>query len=300
VATPLAEPGHDCHDWLEITHGRVPQSGFMSAAVWSLRTEATTGLMVSAVHTLAEGWIVPGGQPAPAELRDPAEDPGTVRIRHATPGGGAPSEGLSPMFLLWTPAIPAEETGDRMTRITPRHDFFLAVLDSQQLEVYGGLAPIPEPLRHEPPPIHDPAGLTTTEPTYAEARPGELVLVMGYPQGGPTAGLLSASVGRVLDDDEAEAAIAALAAAGDEEGGIPYDPEVELLVEGEARPGMSGGGVFDRDGRLLGILVRASTDLPSTQYIRVVRMTFVVGQLEAHLAEEPPEVADRASPYLEP
>ena len=48
---------------------------------------------------------------------------------------------------------------------------------------------------------------------------------MGYPQEDHLAGTLAASIGRVLSDPEAGDTIKELAALGDEEGGIAYDPE---------------------------------------------------------------------------
>jgi hypothetical protein len=63
---------------------------------------------------------------------------------------------------------------------------------------------------------------------------------------------------------------------------------------------MSGGGVFDRSGSLVGILERASYEYEGKQYIRVVRMTYVVTRI--NLAYEALSESERAvvSPYLEP
>ena len=91
-----------------------------------------------------------------------------------------------------------------------------------------------------------------------------------------------------------------LAALGDEEGGISYDPEAEMIIEGYSVVGMSGGGVFDRVGSLVGILERASYEYNGKQYVRVVRMTFVVACINS--AFEALSDSERAvvSPYLEP
>lgn len=53
----------------------------------------------------------------------------------------------------------------------------------------------------------------------------------------------------------ARQAIEELKAAGDEEGGIAYDPEAELIMEGHAVVGMSGSGLFDEEGRQVGVVI---------------------------------------------
>ena len=113
------------------------------------------------------------------------------------------------------------------------------------------------------------------------------------------AGRLTAGIGRVLPDTEAEAAIEELAALGDEEGGIPYDPEAEMIIDGYSVAGMSGGGIFDRAGSLVGIIVRGSYEYDGKMYVRAVRMTFVVASLMS--AFEALSESERAvvSPYLE-
>ncbi|NIX19923.1 MAG: hypothetical protein GWN07_08830, partial [Actinobacteria bacterium] len=51
-------------------------------------------------------------------------------------------------------------------------------------------------------------------------------------------------------DAQAEQKIMDLASAGDPEGDIAYDAEVEIIIEGPAAAGMSGGPVVDEEGRL--------------------------------------------------
>jgi hypothetical protein len=126
----------------------------------------------------------------------------------------------------------------------------------------------PEPLKNETPNIIDPAGLTTFNPTYADAIPGESVLLMGYPQNEEYEGKLAASVGRILSDEEAEDVINELSEIGDEEGGISYDSDAEVIIEGHAVVGMSGGGVYNQDGQQVGVLVRTSSVVNGRQYVR--------------------------------
>ena len=55
VKDALSDPTHPCREWVYMVQGRVTKNSFASASVWSLRTEAGTALVVSALHTLGEG-----------------------------------------------------------------------------------------------------------------------------------------------------------------------------------------------------------------------------------------------------
>jgi len=299
VKDVLSDQTHPCWEWVYMIQGRVTKNSHMSASVWSLRTEAGTALVVSAVHTLGEGYLGPGGSLIEERLGDPTEKPGATRIFLVKENNWSVDSRASVLFILYNPMIPPEQSGNYLRDILPRHDFFVGVIDSQKviMEPFPGE---PAPLKHEPPVIFDPSNLTIVAPTYADVAPGDAVILMGFPQIGEYAGILAASIGRVLNDTEAEAAIEELAALGDEEGGIAYDPEAEMIIEGHAVVGMSGGGVYDRIGRLVGILVRASNEYDDKQYIRAVRMTFVVSRLNT--AFEVLSDSERAivRPYLEP
>ena len=66
-----------------------------------------------------------------------------------------------------------------------------------------------------------------------------------------------------------------------------------------AKAGMSGGPVVDRDGRLVGVLVRASDPLDGSQYVRAVRLTHIVSELEAAFRALPADVQQAMAGYLE-
>ena len=299
VVEVISNQDHPCREWVYKLQGRVTKSSDQSASVWSLRTEAGTALVVSALHTLGEGWFGPGGSLIEERLRNPAEELGATRIFLVKENDRSVDSLASVLFNLYNAEVPSDQSGNNLRNILPRHDFFVGVIDSQQV-VMEPLPGAPAPLRHEPPVIVDPSDLTTVAPTYADVDPGDVVVLMGYPRADDLAGMLAASIGRVLSDPEAEATIKELAALGDEEGGIAYDPEVEMIIEGHSLMGMSGGGVYDRAGKQVGILVRASNEYVGKQYVRAVRMTFVVARLMS--AYEALSDTERAavSPYLEP
>jgi len=298
VVEVISDQDHPCWEWVYKLQGRVTKNSQQSASVWSLRTEAGTALVVSALHTLGQGYLGPGGSLIEERLRDPAEEPGATRIFLVKDKDGSVDSLASVLFILFNPEVPPEQSGNFLLDILPRHDFFVGVIDSQKV-VMEPLPGEPAPLRHEPPVILDPSDLTTVAPTYADVNPGDAVVLIGYPQADHLAGMLAASIGRVLSDPEAEDTIKELAALGDEEGGIAYDPEAEMVIEGHSVVGMSGGGVYDRAGKQVGILVRASNEYDGKQYVRAVRMTFVVARLLS--AYEALSDTERAavSPYLE-
>lgn len=268
---------HPCRAWVEATHGRVGRSGTGSAVVVSNRTPFGAGVLVSATHILGAGWFGPVQTDITATVRDPSEQIGVARIELIDDVGFTLSDKLSPMFDFFNAPIAAEQNVSGLFDILPRHDFFFAAIDGQSFE-RGLFARTPEPITSTPPSIFDPLMLAAAQPPIADVCPGDLVLMMGYASGSFDR-QLTAAVGRVLADGEAEATIVDLANAGDVEGDIAYESEVEMIIEGEALPGMSGGGIFDASGALVGVLVRASDPINDTRYVRAVRMTYATGQV---------------------
>lgn len=298
VSTALAAPDHDCSPWLKRTVGRVLRSGGMSGVVWTTDVEAEVGILLSAVHTLGEGWFARAGQVAPVTLKDPSEGSGVVRLELPTATGEL-SGTQAPLFMMFQPGIPAEQTGDKLHRIEPRHDFFVAAMDGQRFPLGGDgnhLGAAAGPLQSTPPQLSDPDGLLGR--SHRDAKPGERVLMLGYPNHGPHAGKLAGSVGVVLDAGQVQGAMEELRAAGDEEGNLAYAPEVEHIVRGTAVPGMSGGGVFDVDGHLVGVLVRGSTETQPPGYVRFVRLSFITGELSAAISALPDASRKALARYL--
>lgn len=280
-----------CHDWLENVRGRVAHNGGASMAMWSLRTESSVGLFVSANHVLGNGWY-PDPTLRQLSLRN-QDGIGRLSFPSAT-GGFDENVGLSPMYELFNPAIPAGQTAENLL---PRHDYYVAVVDGQVLEE-GLLAPSFEPLTETAPAVYDPTMATLQDATWAEPMDNDDVLLLGYPQAEfPDDG--GFAIGVVLSDDAAIAAVKELAAAGDSEGDIAYDPQAEFLVRGTARSGMSGGGAFDRDGRLLGVLVRASeAQIDGVEITRVVRMSWIVSGLGVAYDEANDDTRSELEPLL--
>lgn len=292
------DPNHPHYEWVSILQGRVAQNSHMSASIWSLRPEAGTALIVSATHTLGQGYLGPGGTMIEERILDPSNQNGATRIYLVKDMKGSVDTLASVLFILYHPMIPADQSGNYLRDIHPRYDFFVGVLDSQKV-VMDPFPTAPEPLIYETPSIVDPAGLTMLNPTYTDAVSGESVMLMGYPQEEEYEGKLAASIGRILSDQEAEDAIRELSGLGDEEGEIEYDPEAEILIEGHAVVGMSGGGVYNQAGQQIGILVRASNEYNGKQYVRAVKMTFVAESLSHAFESLSESNKSLIKPYLE-
>jgi hypothetical protein len=288
-------PAGSCATWIDLAVGRAVNGSTGSATVWTRRTNHGTALIVGAVHTLGQGWFGTEGTAIEEAVIDPGAQTGIPRLFLWLPNGSGPDSLASPWFGLYNPAIAAERNGNLMRDVLPREDVYVAVADSQKLDV-SGLAMTPDAIVQELVPLYDPTGITLETPTFAAAEAGQLVLLLGYPN---ETGQATAAVGRVLTDDEATAAVTTLAELGDPEGTVAYEADVEMILEGSASAGMSGGPVVDNTGRLVGVLVRASDPHDGVQYVRAVRMTYVASRLAATLASLPTETQAAIRPYLE-
>lgn len=298
TADALADANDPCRDWVDITYGRVAASGNASAVLWTRRTAFATAVLVSAMHTRKSSEFAPAGADLAEALHDPTTTAGVSRLTLIAPEGGRLNAFRSALFDLYNPEVPAAENTPGFFDILPRHDFFLAVVDGQEFDPRT-IPAEPPTLTKLPVRLFDPRGLTETVPSFTDAQSGERLLMIGYPSSAPFRGAQAASVGRVLSDAEARSALEELKLAGDVEGDIPYDSAAELLLEGEARGGMSGGGVFDDAGRLVGILVRASDPHDGGQLVRVVRMTFIARALDDALGSASEERRAAATLYVE-
>ena len=125
VAEVILDQDHPCREWVYKLQGRVTKNSGQSASVWSLRTEAGTAIIVSALHTLGEGYLGPGGSLIEEQLRDPDEKPGATRIFLVKGEDGSVDSLASVLFILYNPEVPPGQSGNHLRDILPRHDFFV-------------------------------------------------------------------------------------------------------------------------------------------------------------------------------
>ncbi|GGO67127.1 trypsin-like peptidase domain-containing protein [Bowmanella pacifica] len=183
-------------------------------------------------------------------------------------------------FPLYHPTISDDAQN---TSILPADDFYLGLLDSQSIP-FTNLARYPEDINSQTPiALYDPDKLLSSGNTWSEAPAGKKVLALGYPQDSVSHPYGLVSVGSILSHQAAEQAIAELKAQGDEEGDIPYQQDVEFIANLPAEAGMSGGGIFNEQGQLIGVMVR-STQTASASYTRAVRISYIHSVFKQYLA----------------
>lgn len=123
--------------------------------------------------------------------------------------------------------------------------------------------------------MYDPFDRTLQITTWNSPNFGENAILVGFPQHEKNYPNGAVTFGKILSDLEASRIILELQDVGDSEGDIPYKSIVEFLVEAQGLAGMSGGGVFNLNGELIGIMVRASDTEEGPKIIRVIRITYI-------------------------
>jgi hypothetical protein len=257
---------------LEKVRGSVGKFRSGSKVIWSRKNDAGLGLYISANHVVGiDSW--PTYDEAYVDLT--IDRTGIFNNSHLLNVSGDFNlvNELIADFPLYHPSIP---TNIINTTILPENDFYLGVIDNQRM-INNGLDFIfyPEIIQTNTPlTMYDPQNRTLSEKTWAEAVDGEQIMVVGYPQNMDNYPNGAVSIGNVFTDSDAVEMINLLFQHGDEEGDIPYNAEVEFLVDARAVGGMSGGGVFNAKGQLLGVMVRG-TVLNEQPIVRVVRVKYI-------------------------
>ena len=259
---------------IDRVRGSVGKSGVSgSKVVWSRKNKYALGLYLSANHVRGiDTW----GSRTEGFVDLSSINNGIYLGSHLPHHNG--SLELEQQYIadyhFYQPSVPQDATN---TSVWPADDFVLGIVDNQHepksdygLSIYpAGLVDISTPLQ-----MYDPKSRTLSAKTWNDPVAGEVVMAVGYPQDSDTFPLGAVSVGKVYSDTEAEQVILALKEQGDEEGGIAYDNKVEFLMTAKSAGGMSGGGVFNDKGQLLGVLVRG-TMLGETPITRVVKISYI-------------------------
>lgn len=262
-------------DLLNIVRGSVGKRGPASKTIWSRKNAYGLGIYISANHV----YNIGGWSSRNAEFFDIlSENLGIFETSQIPPTNGDVFFGntLIADFPLMHFDISPSATN---TTLLPSEDFYIGIIDNQcvvksMFPQYPGLVQTNIPLD-----LYDPYNRTKLSQTWSEPVEGENSMLVGYPQDEENYPNGAVASGKILSDNEAEAIIDKLQAAGDSEGDIPYNSLVEFFVEAQGLAGMSGGGAFNSDGQLLGIMVRASDTENAPKVIRVVKITHIKSKL---------------------
>jgi hypothetical protein len=258
------------------TRGRVGTNGSGSKVVWSKKNNFNLGLFVSANHVYGiTSW--PSLNEEFIDIRSVNNGIYLGSQMPQTNGNPNLTNELIANFGLYHPQIPASATNNT---ILPENDFYLGIVDNQRI-IDNGFGQYPNFVQTSIPlQIFDPNNKALSNQTWAVPNTADIVIAIGYPQDKTNYPNGATASGKVYSDEEAENIIQLLQQSDDVEGDIPYNPQVEFLANIDAVAGMSGGGVFNADGQLVGIMVRA-TILNEEPVLRVVRMSYVVHKLNA-------------------
>jgi hypothetical protein len=286
AAEALRVPGHPCRDWIDATRGRMFGTGVAASGTVVATTAARGGgLFLTCKHCGAGGDQL---------LTDPEIDPPPVlEVREP--------QGFYFAYRLFGPIPPSTAFDDKgkLTKISPRDDFIVATISNQHYRSSGAYPLAPRQVKDGAIPLSDPRGISASAKPWIAAQPGAQALLLGFPRNLPDRdfhGELVFSVGKVLDDATARDK---LARAEPDEASTPYDPEAEFVVAARAVSGMSGGGVFDVDGRFLGVMVRGTVNRVDGVYLtRVVRAAFIRTQLASAIAGADAALRDHITPFL--
>lgn len=275
------------------TRGSVGTNGPGSKVIWSRKNDYSIGIFVSANHV----YGISTWPSLNEEFIDISSINNGIFLGSKMPplnGNTALSNELNASFAFYHPHIPSNATN---TSIIPENDFYLGIMDNQRIidngfGVYPNIVQTASPLQ-----IFDPANRTLANQTWSEVNSDDLLIAIGYPQDKTLFPNGAVSTGKVYSDQEAENIIQLLQQDNNEEGSIPYNPQVEFLANIQALPGMSGGGVFNDNGQLVGVMVRATT-LNEEPILRVVRMSYIVQKINSFYNTLTPSNKDKFRPFI--
>lgn len=273
--------------------GSVGANGSGSKVIWSRKNEYKLGLFVSANHVYGLSFW-PSFKEEFIDIL--SINNGIYLGSKLPPANGDPilNNELNANFGLYHPAIPVNATN---TSILPEHDFYLGIVDNQRtvdngFAVYPTLVQTSRSLQ-----LFDPLNRTLANQSWSEPNRDKLVIAIGYPRDKIAFPNGAVATGKVYSNEEAETIIRSLKQNNNEEGNIPYKLEVEFLANVPAVTGMSGGGVFNTEGQLLGIMVRA-TDLNGEPILRVVKMSYIVQKMKDCFNSLSASNKERVRPFI--
>lgn len=278
---------------INMVRGSVGINGPGSKVIWSKKNDYKLGLFVSANHVYGiNTWISKDEQ----FINISVINNGIFLGSRVPPINGNVNftNELIANFALYHPLISSNASN---TTILPEEDFYFGIIDNQRI-ADNGLANYPKAVQTAfPLQIYDPNNRTQALQTWADVHANENVIAIGYPQDKIKYPNGALSTGSVYSDTEAEKIIQSLKLNNDVEGQIPYNSKIEFLAKIHAMPGMSGGGVFNVNGQLIGMMVRA-TELNGEPILRVVRMKFIKQKMDGFYNKLSTSDKNKINPFV--
>ncbi|MDI9257904.1 serine protease family protein [Flavobacterium sedimenticola] len=294
IEDALEDPNTNFVSLINKIRGSVGTNGSGSKVVWSKRNNYNLGLFVSANHVYGVStW--PSFNEEFFDLFSINNGVFGGSIMPPTNGAISLTNERVASFALYHPSIPSDATN---FTVLPKDDFYLGIMDNQRIIDDGMFGIYPDFVQTDSPlQMFDPNNRTLADQTWSVPNIGDVVIAIGYPNDRVTYPNGAVSSGKIYSDSEAENIIQLLNQDMDPEGDIPYNPQVEFLANIKAVSGMSGGGVFNENGQLLGIMVRA-TALNGQPILRVVRMSYIVQKLTVFFDSLPPSEKAKIEPFI--
>jgi hypothetical protein len=279
---------------LNKVRGSIGKRGSGSKTIWSRKNDYGLGLYISANHV----YNISGWNSRNAQFFDlSSENLGIFETSQIPPVNG--STALGTTLIADFPFIHFDISSDATnTTLLPVEDFYIGIIDNQRAE-QGPLVKYPELVKTVAPlQLYDPDNRTKATQTWNTPVAGEKAIAVGYPQDKTNYPNGAIAYGKILSDTEAIQTIQKLKIVGDAEGDNLYNPNTEFFIEAQAIAGMSGGGVFNADGQLLGIMVRSSDKENAPKIIRVVKISHIKSTMIAFYNSLPETNKNKIRPFI--
>ena len=281
-------------DLLNKVRGSVGKRGLGSKTIWSKKNQYDLGLYISANHV----YNISGWKSRNAEFFDiNKENLGIFESSQLPPKDGNIILGktLIADFPLMHFDISSSATN---STILPAEDFYFGVFDNQRVEK-GMFPQYPTLIKTDAPlDMYDPHNRTKLPQTWNIPNKSEIAILVGYPQDETNYPNGAVTTGKILSDEEAKVVIKKLKEAGDSEGTIAYNSTAEFFIDARGLAGMSGGGAFNSNGQLLGIMVRASDTENAPKIIRAVKISHIKSKLTQFYNGLSQDEKDMLKPFL--
>ena len=265
----------DLIDLLNKVRVSVGRRGAGSKTIWSRKKDSSLEVYVSANYVYG---VTSWNTFNPVFFDTNAENRGVFETSQIPAVNGSLSLGNTSIadFPLMHFNIAVNVTN---STILPVQDFYIGIIDNQRI-LQKPVTNHPNIIQNDVPlQMYDPHNRTNAFQNWNNPLPGQNAIAVGYPTDTDKFPNGAVALGKILTDKEAISTIIELKALGDSVGEIAYNSNAEFFIDAQAIEGMSGGGVFNMNGQLIGIMVSASVNDKSPKIIRVVKISYIKSKI---------------------